>query len=156
MIEDLLDMSRIEAGKVSLDIQRVDLPAVVAAGIETVSPAAKAKEIRLTAAFGSVNGIVMGDRDRLQQVVWNLMTNAIKFTPKNGRIHVVIKRANSHVENCVSDTGQGIAPEFLGQVVRSVSPGRRDNNAPSWRPRSRLNYCETFNRTTRWNGACGK
>ena len=116
MIEDLLDMSRIEAGKVSLDIQRVDLPAVVAAGIETVRPAAKAKEIRLTSAFGSVNGIVMGDRDRLQQVVWNLMTNAIKFTPKNGRVHVVIKRANSHVEICVSDTGQGIAPEFLGQV----------------------------------------
>ena len=116
MIEDLLDMSRIEAGKVSLDIERVDLPIVVAAGIETVRPAANAKEIRLTSAFSSVSGIVMGDKNRLQQIVWNLLTNAIKFTPKHGRIHVVIKRVNSHVEICVTDTGQGIPVEFLGQV----------------------------------------
>jgi PAS domain S-box-containing protein len=116
MIEDLLDMSRIEAGKVSLDVQRVDLAAVVAAGIETVRPAANAKEIRLTSAFASVNGIVMGDKDRLQQIVWNLLTNAVKFTPKKGRIHVVIKRIDSHVAIDVTDTGQGIAPEFLGQV----------------------------------------
>jgi signal transduction histidine kinase len=116
MIEDLLDMSRIEAGKVSLDVQRVDLAAVVAAGIETVRPAANAKEIRLTSAFASVNGIVMGDKDRLQQIVWNLLTNAVKFTPKKGRIHVVIKRIDSHVAIDVTDNGQGIAPEFLGQV----------------------------------------
>ena len=116
MIEDLLDMSRIEAGKVSLDFQRVDLAAVVSAGIETVRPAVNAKDIRLTSAFASVNGIVMGDKDRLQQVVWNLLANAVKFTPKNGRIHVVIKRVDSHVEIDVRDSGQGIAPEFLGQV----------------------------------------
>jgi len=116
MIEDLLDMSRIEAGKVSLDVQRVDLAAVVGAGIETVRPAAKAKNIRLTSAFGSVNGIVMGDKDRLQQIIWNLLTNAVKFTPKKGRVHVVIKRIDSHVAIDVTDTGQGIAPEFLGQV----------------------------------------
>jgi PAS domain S-box-containing protein len=116
LIEDLLDMSRIETGKLSLDIQRVDLPAVVDAGIETVRAAAEGKEIRLTKAYSSLSGIVMGDKDRLQQVVWNLLTNAIKFTPKKGRIHIVIKRANSHVEICVNDTGQGIAPEFLGQV----------------------------------------
>jgi PAS domain S-box-containing protein len=116
MIEDLLDMSRIEAGKVSLDVQRVDLAAVVAAGIETVRPAANAKDIRLTSAFASVNGIVMGDKDRLQQIMWNLLTNAVKFTPKKGRIHVVIKRIDSHVAIDVTDTGLGIAPEFLGQV----------------------------------------
>ena len=116
LIEDLLDMSRIEAGKVSLDIQRLDLAAVVEAGIETVRPAAKAKDIRLTSAFSNVSGIVMGDRDRLQQVVWNLLTNAVKFTPKGGRIHVIIKRVNSHVEVSITDSGQGIAPEFLGQV----------------------------------------
>jgi CheY-like chemotaxis protein len=58
----------------------------------------------------------MGDKNRLQQVVWNLLSNAIKFTPKGGRIHIVTKRVNSHVEICVTDTGQGIAPEFLGQV----------------------------------------
>jgi PAS domain S-box-containing protein len=116
MIEDLLDMSRIESGKVSLDIQNVDLPAVVGAAIETVRPAAMAKEIRLTSAFTSLSGIVMGDRARLQQIVWNLLTNAVKFTPKQGRIHVVIKRVNSHVEICVTDSGQGIPPEFLGRV----------------------------------------
>jgi PAS domain S-box-containing protein len=116
LIEDLLDMSRIEAGKVSLDLQRVDPAAVVTAGLETVRPAAMAKEIRLTTAFSSLSGIVMGDKNRLQQVVWNLLSNAIKFTPKGGRIHVVTKRVNSHAEICVTDTGQGIAPEFLGQV----------------------------------------
>jgi PAS domain S-box-containing protein len=116
MIEDLLDMSRIEAGKVSLDIQRVDLAMVIGAAIETVRPAAIAKDIRLTSAFSSMNGIVMGDKNRLQQVIWNLLSNAIKFTPKGGHIHVVIKRVNSHVEICVTDSGEGIAPEFLGQV----------------------------------------
>lgn len=116
LIEDLLDMSRIESGKVSIDIQPVDLPPVVDAGIETVRAAAEAKEIRLTTAYSSLNGVVMGDKDRLQQIVWNLLTNAIKFTPRKGRVHIVIKRVNSHVEICVTDTGQGIAPEFLGQV----------------------------------------
>src|SRR5205814_7532771 len=116
LIEDLLDMSRIEAGKVSLDLQRVDPAAVVMAGIETVRPAAQAKGVRLTTAFSSLSAIVIGDKNRLQQVVWNLLSNAIKFTPKGGRIHVVTKRVNSHLEICVADTGQGIAPEFLGQV----------------------------------------
>ena len=116
LIEDLLDMSRIETGKISLDIRRVELPTVVGAAIETVRPAAMAKEIRLTSAFASMTGIVMGDKDRLQQIVWNLLTNAIKFTPKEGRVHVTIKRVNSHAEICVTDSGQGISEEFLGQV----------------------------------------
>ena len=116
LIEDLLDMSRIETGKISLDIRPVDLPTVVGAAIETVRPAAKAKEIRLTSAFASMTGVVMGDKDRLQQIVWNLLTNAIKFTPKEGRVHVMIKRVNSHVEICVTDSGRGISEEFLGQV----------------------------------------
>jgi PAS domain S-box-containing protein len=123
MIEDLLDMSRIESGKVSLDIQRLDLPAVVGAAIETMRATADAKEIRLTSAFASLNGIVVGDKNRLQQIVWNLLSNAIKFTPKKGRIHVVIKRVNSHVEICVTDNGQGIAPEFLGQVFDRFRQG---------------------------------
>jgi len=116
MIEDLLDMGRIEAGKVRLDMQRVDLAAVVDAGIETVRPAAAAKAIRLTTAFGNVSGIIMGDRDRLQQVVWNLLSNAIKFTPRKGHIHIMTKHVASHVEICVTDSGIGIAQEFLGQV----------------------------------------
>ena len=113
MIEDLLDMSRIEAGKVSLDVQRVDLAAVVGAGIETVRPAANAKEIRLTSAFGSVNGIVMGDKDRLQQIIWNLLSNSVKFTDKGGVIKIGIGRNESTTEIVVSDNGQGISEEFL-------------------------------------------
>ncbi len=116
LIEDLLDMSRIEMGKVSLDVQPVDLPAVVAAGIETVRPTAKTKGVRLTSVFASVSGIVMGDKDRILQIIWNLLTNAIKFTPRDGHVGVMIKRANSHVEICVTDTGRGIPEEFLGQV----------------------------------------
>ena len=116
LIEDLLDMSRIEAGQIQLDIERLDLAAVVSAGMETVRPAANAKNIRLTSAFTSMSGTVMGDKNRIQQIVWNLLTNAVKFTAKGGRVHVLIKRVNSHMEICVSDTGEGIAPEFLGQV----------------------------------------
>ena len=116
MIEDLLDMGRIEAGKMRLDLQRVDLATVVAAGIETVRPAAEAKEIRLTSAFSSLKGTVMADKERLQQVMWNLLTNAIKFTPKKGRIHVTTRRVNSHVDIEVADTGEGIAPDFLAMV----------------------------------------
>jgi PAS domain S-box-containing protein len=123
MIEDLLDMGRIEAGKLRLDLQQVDLATIVIASIETVRPAAEAKSIRLTTAFASVNGIVLADKDRLQQVIWNLLTNAIKFTPKHGRIHVVTSRVNSHIEVSVSDTGPGIAPDFLAQVFDRFRQG---------------------------------
>ena len=116
LIEDLLDMSRIEAGKLHLDIQPVDLAEIVNASLETVRPAAQGKEIRLTSAFSSIGGIVIGDRNRLQQILWNLLINAVKFTPKGGRVHVLIERSNSHVDLSVTDSGQGIAPEFLGAV----------------------------------------
>jgi PAS domain S-box-containing protein len=116
LIEDLLDMSRIETGKIRLDIQTVDLPSVISAGIETVRPTAVAKEIHLTSAFSSVSGTIMGDKDRLQQIIWNLLTNAVKFTPKGGTVHVVIRRVNSHVEVSVIDNGRGIPEEFLGHV----------------------------------------
>jgi PAS domain S-box-containing protein len=116
LIEDLLDMSRIEAGKVTLDIQPVDLAEIVSTSIETLRPAAQGKNIRLTSAFSSIGGLVVGDKNRLQQILWNLLINAVKFTPKGGRVHVLIERSNSHVELSVTDSGQGIAPEFLGQV----------------------------------------
>jgi PAS domain S-box-containing protein len=116
LIEDLLDMSRIEAGKVSLDLQSLDLSAVVDAAIETVRPTADNKGIRISRAFASVEGMVLGDRNRLQQVVWNLLTNAIKFTSKGGKIHVTIHRVNSHVEILVADSGEGIPPDFLPHV----------------------------------------
>jgi PAS domain S-box-containing protein len=123
LIEDLLDMSRIEAGKIKLDMRQVDLAALVEGGIESIRPAAEAKQIRLTSAFSNVFGSVIGDNDRLQQVIWNLLTNAIKFTPKQGRIHTTIKRIDSHVEISVSDTGQGIASEFLPYVFDRFRQG---------------------------------
>jgi len=89
---------------------------VVIAAMDTVRPAADSKGVRLTSAFSSVPCVVMGDRNRLQQVVWNLLTNAVKFTPRDGRVHVCIERVNSHVAISVADTGKGIAPEFLSQV----------------------------------------
>jgi PAS domain S-box-containing protein len=116
LIEDLLDMSRIISGKIRLDVQRVDLAAVVDAAVEAVRPSASLKGLQIRKLLDPLAGPVMGDPNRLQQVVWNLLTNAIKFTPKLGRIEVILERINSHVEIHVSDTGQGIKPEFLPHV----------------------------------------
>jgi PAS domain S-box-containing protein len=116
IIEDLLDMSRIISGKVRLDVQRVDLPAVVAAAIDTVRASASAKGVRLQTIIDPLNAPVTGDPNRLQQVFWNLLSNAIKFTPKGGRVQVLLERVDSHVEVSIIDTGEGISPEFLPYV----------------------------------------
>jgi PAS domain S-box-containing protein len=116
IIEDLLDMSRIISGKVRLDVQRLDLSTVVAAAVETVRPAADAKGVRLQSVLDPLAGPVSGDANRLQQVFWNLLTNAVKFTPRGGRVQVVLERVNSHLEVSVIDTGEGISAEFLPHV----------------------------------------
>ncbi|MEA2710745.1 MAG: hypothetical protein QOF78_3346 [Phycisphaerales bacterium] len=116
IIEDLLDLSRIISGKIRLDVQRVDLAAVVTSAMETLKPAADAKGLRLTGVLDPLVGPVRGDPSRLQQVIWNLLSNAIKFTPKGGKIQVALERVNSHVEIVVSDTGEGIEPQFLPHV----------------------------------------
>jgi PAS domain S-box-containing protein len=116
LIEDLLDMSRIVAGKLRLDVQRVDLREVIQSALETVTPAAEARNVRVQTVLDSHAGLVRGDAARLQQVVWNLLANAIKFTPKGGRVLVALERVNSHVEISVSDNGIGIAPDFLPHV----------------------------------------
>jgi PAS domain S-box-containing protein len=116
IIEDLLDVSRIISGKVRLDVQRVELLSVINAAIESVKPMAAGKQIRLAYVLDPLAGPVSGDPARLQQVLWNLLTNAIKFTPKGGRVHVVLERVNSHLEISVSDTGSGIPPDFLPYV----------------------------------------
>jgi signal transduction histidine kinase/ActR/RegA family two-component response regulator len=116
IIEDLLDMSRIISGKVRLDVQRIELAGVVEAALETVRPAADAKGVRLQPVLDRAAGTVSGDPNRLQQVFWNLLSNAIKFTPRGGRVQVVLERVDSHVEVSVSDSGEGIRPEFLPHV----------------------------------------
>ena len=116
LIEDLFDMSGIAAGKLRLDLVRVDLPALIEAAIETVKPAAEAKGMKVERVIDPIAGPVTGDPYRLQQVVWNLLTNAIKFTPAGGTVHVVLERAGACAEISVSDNGKGIDANFLPYV----------------------------------------
>jgi PAS domain S-box-containing protein len=116
IIADLLDMSRIISGKVQLDVQPVDLHEVISAALDAVRPSADAKHVRLRATLDAKAGRIRGDASRLQQVFWNLLTNAVKFTPAAGRIDVVLERVNSHVEVSIEDSGIGIKPEFLAFV----------------------------------------
>jgi signal transduction histidine kinase/ActR/RegA family two-component response regulator len=113
LIDDLLDVSRILTGKVRLNVGSVDLPHVVEATLETLRPACEARSLQIHAVIDSHAGPVMGDPDRLSQIVTNLLSNAVKFTPKGGRIHVHLERAKSMVRLTVKDNGVGIAPEFL-------------------------------------------
>jgi len=116
IVEDVLDVSRIVSGKIRLDVQAVDLAGVVDNAIATMQPAADAKSVRLQSLIDPRVGPVSGDPDRLQQVVWNLLSNSVKFTPKGGRVQVRLERVNSHVEIIVSDTGIGISQDFLPRV----------------------------------------
>jgi PAS domain S-box-containing protein len=116
LIDDLLDVSRIVTGKLSLDVRTVDVPALVEAAVDAARPAAEAKEIRLHATFDRLLPPYAGDPDRLQQVAWNLVSNAVKFTPRGGEVWVDLSRTGSQIELRVRDTGQGIEPEFLPHV----------------------------------------
>jgi PAS domain S-box-containing protein len=112
IIDDLLDMSRIISGKVRLDVQAIDLPAVVLEAVDTMRTSASGKGVRLLTVIDPLNASVSGDPNRLQQVFWNLLSNAIKFTPKGGRVQVLLERVDSHVEVSVIDTGEGISADF--------------------------------------------
>jgi signal transduction histidine kinase len=116
LVADLLDVSRIITGKLRLELQPVDLGALVAAVEETLRPAAEAKSHRLEVRVGSYPAPIAGDPDRLQQVIWNLASNAIKFTPEGGSVAIELRRAGSNVELEVRDTGIGIRPDFLPYV----------------------------------------
>jgi PAS domain S-box-containing protein len=116
IIGDLLDMSRIISGKVQIDVQPIDLGEVIQAAIDSVKPSIEARKLRLRVTLDARAGRLRGDPGRLQQVIWNLLTNAVKFTPPGGHIDVMLERVNSHVEVSVEDTGIGIKPEFLAFV----------------------------------------
>jgi two-component system, chemotaxis family, CheB/CheR fusion protein len=113
LIGDLLDVSRIIAGKSRLEMRVVELTPIIEAAMDVVRPAADAKKIRLVSALDPAAGPVSGDADRLQQVVWNLMSNAVKFTPVEGQITIRLEREGAHITITVSDSGEGIEPEFL-------------------------------------------
>jgi PAS domain S-box-containing protein len=113
MVEDILDVSRIVAGKMRLNVQPVDLPLVLHEALETIKPAAAAKRIRIHAVVDPQVAPISGDPDRLRQIVANLLSNAVKFTPKQGQVQLGLERVNSSVEIIVSDTGIGIAPAFV-------------------------------------------
>ena len=116
LIDDLLDVSRIVSGKLHLDVRPVDLSSVIEAAITVVRPAADAKSIQLVSMYEPAIGVISGDSARLQQILWNLLSNAVKFTPEGGRIEVRLEQLNTHTRITVSDTGQGISPEFLPRV----------------------------------------
>ena len=130
LIEELLDVSRIITGKLRLDVRSVNLVSVVVAAMEAVQAAADAKGILLATNLDPYLGPVSADPDRLQQVVWNLLTNAIKFTPTGGRVDIRLERADSLARITVSDTGKGIRPDLLPFVFdrfrqEETSIGRR-------------------------------
>ncbi len=123
LIEDLLDVSRIITGKLRLDVRPADFVSVITAAMEAVQTAADAKGIRLEASLDPSLGRITADPDRLQQVVWNLLTNAIKFTPMGGRVDIRLERRDSMVRLTVSDSGKGIRPELLPFVFDRFRQG---------------------------------
>ena len=116
LVDDLLDMSRIISGQMRLEVQPVMPFAFVQGAIESARPAADARGVRLEATLDPAAGPVSGDANRLQQVAWNLISNAIKFTPRGGQVQVTFERVNSNIEICVADSGIGIRPDFLPHI----------------------------------------
>ena len=123
LIDDLVDVSRVVAGKFRLDVRPIDLVPVIKAAADSQSPASDAKHIRLQLVLDERAGLISGDSERLQQVMWNLISNAIKFTPKGGSVQVVLQRSESHVEIAVSDSGAGIESDFLPHVFEPFRQG---------------------------------
>jgi signal transduction histidine kinase len=121
IIEDLLDVSRIVAGKLRISTQPVDLLLVIHAAIDAVQPAAEAKEIKISTHVEAPDLIVKADVERLQQVFWNLLSNAVKFTPHGGLIDVYLERSDSLAEVRIEDSGPGVPPEFLPHIFERFS-----------------------------------
>ncbi len=127
LIEDLLDISRIIRGKLRLNICPINLTAVIVAAVDNVQPAADAKALQVEVIFPPNLGLVAGDPDRLQQVIWNLLSNSVKFTPNGGQITIELKVKSAAIEIIISDTGQGIEPELLPFIFDHFRQGESAN-----------------------------
>jgi PAS domain S-box-containing protein len=129
LIDDVLDVSRIVSGKLRLALDNVDVVKLLDAALDTVRPSADAKAITISTSFAAGLGSMVADGTRLQQILWNLLSNAIKFTPKQGEVRLSARRTSSHMQFCVTDSGEGIATNFLPHVFE---PFRQAEN-PSTR-----------------------
>lgn len=129
LIDDVLDVSRIVSGKLRLNVENLDVVPVLHSALDSVRPSVDAKQITLVTAFSPGLGTTTADPTRLQQIVWNLMSNAVKFTPRGGRIELAAQRTASQLEISVTDTGEGIEPEFLPHVFEAF----RQAETPSTR-----------------------
>ena len=139
IIDDLLDVSRIVSGQLRLDIDFVDISQVVGGAVDGIRATAEAKSINLQVLVNPEAGVIKGDVGRLQQVMWNLLTNAVKFTPRGGRIYLTLRRVDSSVEIEVADTGKGIgatssrASSSASPSRRGATRGRPEGWASAWR-----------------------
>lgn len=128
IVEDLLDVSRIVAGKLHMVMRSIDVTTVVEAAVDSVRSTAESKGIRIEKDFEPIHQPIDGDPDRLQQIVWNLLSNAVKFTPPDGRIGISVKREGDSVVLQVTDTGAGIPPDFLPHIFDRFRQGAEPNS----------------------------
>jgi len=154
LIEDLLDVSAIIAGKLALETSPCELAALVEQGVESAGADAATKDIRMKSEL-EPSVIVEADALRLRQVVGNLLSNAIKFTPAGGDITVTLHRADGHATLVVTDTGRG-SRRMCSAHLRSVPPGGQQQHAPPWRPRAGTRDREVSGRAARRDGTRGE
>src|SRR6185295_11799648 len=121
LVSDLLDISRVITGKLRINARPVDITTSLESALESVRPAAEAKQIKIEVEREPYATVVTGDADRLQQIFWNLLSNAVKFTPRGGRVRVSVSRVESQLELAISDTGAGISAEFLPYIFDRFS-----------------------------------
>jgi signal transduction histidine kinase len=130
LVEDVLDVSRITAGKMRLHIQKVDVGDVVRHAVDGMLPAAAAKGVRVQTIIEEGLPTIHGDIDRLQQIAWNLMSNAVKFTHRGGEIRVDVRRTDAQIEIVVCDNGVGISPAFLPHLFERFRQGESGIRRP--------------------------
>jgi len=131
LIDDLMDLSKIIQGKMHIQMQPVQITEVIRQALEIVTPAAEAKSITIQKEIQTRDGLISGDPDRLLQILWNVLANAVKFTPEGGQISLSVKRLNHHLELSVKDSGIGIDPEFMPFVFdRFSQAGKEDKRHP--------------------------